>query len=57
MDEDSGWRALESGELLHVDGGLKATVTRVLAEPPARQLTLADHGAQAASSQASTKSA
>ena len=27
MDEDSGWRALESGELLHVDGGLKATVT------------------------------
>ena len=53
MDEDPGWRALESGELLHVDGALKTTVTRALDEPPARQLTLADLGAQAASSQAS----
>jgi predicted glutamine amidotransferase len=52
MDEDAGWRALESGELLHVDARLKATITRPLTEPPAHQLTLADLGGKAAASQA-----
>jgi predicted glutamine amidotransferase len=57
MDEDPGWRALGSGELLHVDGELKATVTRALHEPPAHQLALADLTGKAASSQAATPAA
>jgi predicted glutamine amidotransferase len=52
MDEDPGWRALDSGELLHVDPDLNVTITRPLTEPPARQLTLADLGVKAAASQA-----
>jgi predicted glutamine amidotransferase len=52
MDEDPGWRALQSGELLHVGSDLKAEVTRALTGPPAHQLTLADLGAKAAASQA-----
>jgi glutamine amidotransferase len=51
MDEDNGWRALQSGELLHVDGDLRVTRRRVLDSPPARPLTLADLGAKAAASQ------
>jgi glutamine amidotransferase len=57
MDEDPGWRALESGELLHVDGDLHATVTRPLDRAPAHQLTLADLGHQAAASQAPAQKA
>jgi predicted glutamine amidotransferase len=52
MDEDPAWRALESGELLHVDADLNVTITRPLTEPPAHQLTLADLGGKAAASQA-----
>ena len=52
MDENPGWRALESGELVHVDGDLKVTIDRVIEKPPAHQLTLADLGAEAAASQA-----
>jgi glutamine amidotransferase len=52
MDEDPGWRALEPGELLHVAADLEVTITRPLADPPARQLTLADLGDRAAASQA-----
>jgi predicted glutamine amidotransferase len=52
MDEDAGWRALQSGELLHVDADLNARVTRPLSGPPAHQLTLADLGDKAAASQA-----
>jgi predicted glutamine amidotransferase len=52
LDEDSGWRALESGELLHVDEDLKATIKRVIDGPPAHQLTLADLDEKAAASQA-----
>jgi predicted glutamine amidotransferase len=51
MDEDAGWRALGSGELLHVDQDLHATVTRALEGPPAHQLTLADLDQKAAASQ------
>jgi glutamine amidotransferase len=52
MDEDAGWRALRSGELLHVDGDLRVTITRPLERPPRHQLTLADLGGKAAASQA-----
>ena len=51
MDEDAGWRELQSGELLHVDADLNATVTRVIDGPPAHPLTLADLDAKAAESQ------
>ena len=52
MDEDAGWRALESGDLLHVDADLNVTITQALTQPPAHQLTLADLGDKAAASQA-----
>ena len=51
MDEDSRWRELGPGELLHVDADLRVTTTRVLDSPPADQLSLADLGAHAAASQ------
>jgi predicted glutamine amidotransferase len=56
MDEDPGWRALASGELLHVDADLRVTARQVLDAPPAHQLTLADLGLRAAASQAPQKS-
>lgn len=54
MDEDPGWRALESGELLHVDAQLHTTVQTVLERPPAHPLTLADLDPRAAASQGAT---
>jgi glutamine amidotransferase len=57
MDEDPGWRALESGELLHVDGDLRATITQPLDRAPAHPLTLADLGVKAAASQAPAQKA
>jgi glutamine amidotransferase len=52
MDEDPGWRNLESGELLHVDANLNVH-SRVVADgPPAHLLTLADLDEHAAASQA-----
>jgi glutamine amidotransferase len=51
MDEDAGWREMPSGELLHVDGALKVTRERVLTDPPAHELTLADLDPHAAASQ------
>ncbi len=56
MDEDPGWRALAPGDLLHVDRQLQTTITEVLADPPARQLTLSDLTGKAASSQAAAGS-
>jgi glutamine amidotransferase len=52
MDADPGWRALESGELLHVDHELNVSSSRILEEPPARPLTLDDLDARARTSQA-----
>jgi predicted glutamine amidotransferase len=52
MDEDPGWRALAPGDLVHVDRQLRTTITEVLPDPPARQLTLSDLTGKAASSQA-----
>jgi predicted glutamine amidotransferase len=51
MDADSGWRALEPGELLHVDGELKVTVRHAVEAAPAHPLTLADLDPKAAASQ------
>lgn len=53
MDEDPGWRALQPGELLHVDPDLQVTINMAIPRPPARQLTLADLGQRGAASQAS----
>jgi glutamine amidotransferase len=52
MDEDAGWRPLESGELVHVDPNLRTTIRRVIERPPAHQLTLAQLEPKAAASQA-----
>ena len=52
MDEDAGWRPLQSGELVHVDANLRTTVRRVIDRPPVRQLTLAQLDPKAAASQA-----
>jgi glutamine amidotransferase len=49
MDEDPGWRALESGELLHVDQDLQTTRRCVLKGTPAHPLSLQDLGSAAAS--------
>jgi predicted glutamine amidotransferase len=52
MDEDPGWRPLQSGELLRVGPDLKAEVKRVIEHPPAHQLTVADLDPKSAASQA-----
>jgi glutamine amidotransferase len=52
MDDDAGWRLLEPGELLHVDGDLHVTSTIPFDRPPAHQLSLEDLTGKAASSQA-----
>jgi predicted glutamine amidotransferase len=52
MDDDPGWRELGSGQLLHVDPRLQATVTTIVDGPPAHQLTVADLTGRAAGSQA-----
>jgi glutamine amidotransferase len=57
MDENAGWRALESGELVHVDPHLNVTITRAIDRPPAHQLTLAELDPKAAASQAAAKRA
>jgi predicted glutamine amidotransferase len=51
MDEDSGWRELASGELLHVDHELHVSSVIALDQPPRHQLTLADLSPHAAESQ------
>jgi glutamine amidotransferase len=51
MDDDPGWRMLESGELLHVDADLNVRSHQVLDAPPRHLLTLADLDARARSSQ------
>ncbi len=51
MDDDPGWRMLESGELLHVHPGLGVEFRSVLDAPPRHLLTLADLDPRARSSQ------
>jgi predicted glutamine amidotransferase len=50
MDEDPGWRMLESGELVRVTPDLRCTST-MIAEAPAHQLTLEDLSEREAASQ------
>ena len=57
MDEDAGWRPLQSGELVHVGPDLGVTITRAIDRPPAHQLTLAELDPKAAASQAAAKQA
>jgi glutamine amidotransferase len=57
MDEDAGWREIEPGELLHVDSSLKVTRRRVLSDPPAHPLTLAELEPKAAASQRASRQA
>jgi predicted glutamine amidotransferase len=52
MDADDGWRLLAPGELLHVDHALGVSSRVILAQPPARPLTIDDLGATAKASQA-----
>jgi predicted glutamine amidotransferase len=51
MDEDPGWRALEPGELVHVDHDLRVTSEIAVDRPPARRLRLEDLHPDAAASQ------
>lgn len=51
MDEDPGWRALRSGELLHVNADLGTRTEVLLDRPPKHQLTLEDLDLRAAASQ------
>jgi len=54
MDDDPGWRALDSGELLHVDPHHKVTSRRIIDRPPAHQLALSDLDPHARASQTHT---
>ena len=56
MDEDPGWRALDSGELVHVGPRRVVTARVAVPRPPAHQLTLADLRPEAAASQATPTS-
>jgi glutamine amidotransferase len=51
MDDDPGWRELNSGELLHVDPTLGVHIESIVDSPPAHLLTLADLDPHAAASQ------
>jgi glutamine amidotransferase len=51
MDDDPGWRALESGELLHVGPELEVSSAIALPDPPAQMLDLSTLGEQGRSSQ------
>lgn len=51
MDSDPGWRALRSGELIHVTGELETESLVVLDAPPAHRLSLADLEGRARDSQ------
>jgi predicted glutamine amidotransferase len=42
MDDDPGWRALESGELLHVGAELEVSFAIALPDPPTHRLELRD---------------
>jgi glutamine amidotransferase len=51
MDDDRGWRPLDSGQLLHVGAFLQVAIADVLPDPPAQLISLADLSPRAASSQ------
>jgi glutamine amidotransferase len=47
MDQNPGWRLLESGELIHVDPDLNVTSQVVVSEPPAKMMELSTQEAVA----------
>jgi predicted glutamine amidotransferase len=51
MDDDSRWRLMEPGELVHVDADLQITRRIAFPEPPKHQLRHEDLTSQAAASQ------
>jgi glutamine amidotransferase len=51
MDENPDWRGLASGELVHIDSGLKVRSRMVVSHPPAIPLELHKLSAKAAASQ------
>jgi predicted glutamine amidotransferase len=51
LDDDSGWRPLEPGELVHVGPSLKVDSSVILDAPPAHPLALSDLDERARSSQ------
>jgi glutamine amidotransferase len=51
MDSSSGWRLLDSGELVHVDIDLHVTSTMAVSGPPAHMIDLAELSARAAAAQ------
>ncbi|MBV9212075.1 MAG: class II glutamine amidotransferase [Actinobacteria bacterium] len=53
MDEDSGWRNLAPGELIHVNADLSVDSRTAIDHPPVHRLTVADLDPRAAASQAS----
>ena len=57
MDEDPAWRAMRSGELLHVDGELRVSSTVAIDHPPRHPLELADLAPHAAASQSTPPTA
>jgi glutamine amidotransferase len=54
LDSDPGWRALRSGELVHVTPQLEVRSEMLLDAPPAHQLRLKDLTGRAAASQSKT---
>jgi predicted glutamine amidotransferase len=51
MDDDPGWQAIQSGELVHIDDALEVKRRVILDRPPAHPLTLADLNPAARASQ------
>jgi glutamine amidotransferase len=47
MDQNPGWRVLESGELIHVDADLNVSSEIVVTEPPAKMMELSTQEAVA----------
>jgi predicted glutamine amidotransferase len=54
MNDDPGWKLLESGMLVHVDERLSISERVVFPDPPKHQLTLADLSSKASASQHSS---
>jgi predicted glutamine amidotransferase len=55
MDDDPGWRALASGQLLHVDDELAIDAQLILPDPPAHPLSLSDLSGHERTSQSAAR--
>ena len=54
MDDDPGWRLMDSGELLHVNADLVVDTSTPFPDQPAHQLSMGDLADPAAASQQAT---